>query len=179
MGRPLRWYVREYDDLGPVRFAAEHRHPFLRLLARPLAEDGSDSGSGRFVTMRVGKNLESVPDPLELPVYSVRKVEGKNVFAMMITVGRAPNNDIQIDASSISKFHAYLEERDGAWSIRDANSSNGTFVNEVPVANDASTPLAEGDEVRFARAKCRFHTHEGFVELLAREAERLRQRGTR
>ena len=39
---------------------------------------------------------------------AVEKQKGSNAFDNMITVGRAGNNDIALEISSISKFHAYV-----------------------------------------------------------------------
>jgi EAL domain-containing protein (putative c-di-GMP-specific phosphodiesterase class I) len=48
----------------------------------------------------------------------------------------------------ISWEHAEISQADGALSVRDLGSTNGTFVNARRIA--AATPLAEGDVLRFA-----------------------------
>ena len=59
----------------------------------------------------------------------VRKREGANAFGIMVTIGRAKNNDIELLAPDVSKFHAYLMQGpDGSWSITDAGSTYGTQV---------------------------------------------------
>ncbi len=126
----------------------------------------------RFMTMAIGKGVQTRADPLDLPLYPVAKAEG-NVFGMMITVGRAANNDIVIDASSISKFHAYFEQKEGTWCVRDADSSNGTSVSGEAVSKGESTPLIDGCEVQFARVTCRFMEPASFHTLLEKEAARL------
>ncbi len=46
----------------------------------------------------------------------------------VITIGRKPGNDIQIDNLAVSGFHAKLEHSAGQYFIEDLNSTNGTFV---------------------------------------------------
>ncbi|HZV02556.1 MAG TPA: FHA domain-containing protein [Planctomycetota bacterium] len=51
-----------------------------------------------------------------------------NPFAAMITVGRAPNNDIVLAYDEVSKFHAFFLRTAGGWALVDAHSTNGTFL---------------------------------------------------
>jgi hypothetical protein len=54
-----------------------------------------------------------------------------------LTIGRAPNNDIQIDDPKASRHHAVVTRTGLAgWRVRDLTSSNGTFVNGRPVTGD-------------------------------------------
>lgn len=70
--------------------------------------------------------------------------------AMVVGREDAP---ILIDEPLVSRQHARIEWRDDAWVVVDLDSTNFTRVNgEVVHYRD----LADGDEVRFARAKCRF-----------------------
>ena len=49
----------------------------------------------------------------------------------------------------ISRLHAVLERRsDGGYAIRDLGSTNGTTVNDNPLAQDAPLPLEDGDRIR-------------------------------
>jgi pSer/pThr/pTyr-binding forkhead associated (FHA) protein len=70
-----------------------------------------------------------------------------------LVVGRE-DAPILIDEPLVSRQHARIEWRDDAWVVVDLGSTNLTRVNgEVVHYRD----LADGDEVQFARAKCRFH----------------------
>ncbi|MCW8139026.1 MAG: FHA domain-containing protein [Planctomycetota bacterium] len=79
----------------------------------------------------------------------VRKRAGANPFAHMVTLGRAPNNDLLLEHPNVSKFHAYLR-REGAagFALVDANSLNGTWVNGERLAPERPVSLKDGDEVR-------------------------------
>jgi pSer/pThr/pTyr-binding forkhead associated (FHA) protein len=71
--------------------------------------------------------------------------------AMVVGREDAP---ILIDEPLVSRQHARIEWRDDAWVVVDLDSTNYTRVNgEVVHYRD----LADGDEVQFARARCRFH----------------------
>src|SRR5262249_12483261 len=73
-----------------------------------------------------------------------------NSFASMITLGRAANNDVRINNSSVSKFHAYFMhvKASGRWLICDANSSNGTYVNSEKLVGSTRRQLENGDGIR-------------------------------
>lgn len=62
-----------------------------------------------------------------------------------LKLGRSPGCEIQVTGTGVSREHAELRlDRDG-WSVRDLNSSNGTFVNDERVE---SARLEHGDVVR-------------------------------
>jgi len=62
-------------------------------------------------------------------------------------VGRAPDNDIVLPASDVSRHHARIEPDDlGAW-VHDLGSANGTMVNGVGVAPRAPQRLGDVDRV--------------------------------
>jgi len=71
-----------------------------------------------------------------------------------VTVGRSPENDLQIDNLSVSNFHARILESDGRYYVEDAGSTNGTFVHEKKI--DRRWPLNEGDVVMIGKHTLRF-----------------------
>lgn len=130
-------------------FLEEAAEPdFASFCAEPLLiiapfEPDDDAG---FKTLK--GSIEATPG-LGFSVARVRKRRGANAFTMMITIGRAPNNDIDLNAKGVSKFHAYLRQEGGRWTITDAGSTFGTTVRGAPVQPRAEhAPLATGDEVR-------------------------------
>ena len=60
-------------------------------------------------------------------------------------IGRDVQNAIVLDYESVSRRHARLVRRDGAWWVVDNNSTNGTYVNDVPMRE---TPLRNGDRIK-------------------------------
>lgn len=69
-----------------------------------------------------------------------------------VTIGRAPDNDIQITSDlSVSRQHAVLELSPDGWRVRDLRSSNGTFINGARVTTLAK--LQPGDSIVMGRAR--------------------------
>ncbi|HEY9035508.1 MAG TPA: FHA domain-containing protein [Pseudomonadales bacterium] len=64
-----------------------------------------------------------------------------------MVIGRAADCDISIAYDRMSRKHAELKETGGNLSVRDLDSSNGTFVNDRQVKEE--TRLKAGDKVRF------------------------------
>lgn len=46
-----------------------------------------------------------------------------------VTIGRDPGSHIQLPDAKVSRHHAVLEPDENGWSLRDLDSSNGSFVN--------------------------------------------------
>lgn len=61
-----------------------------------------------------------------------------------ITIGRKPENTLQIENKAISSQHCEIVNRGGAYILRDLGSSNGTFVNGRRVTEHT---LRNGDKV--------------------------------
>lgn len=70
-----------------------------------------------------------------------------------VTVGRLPDNALQIDDASVSSHHAEVYFEDGKFHLHDLGSTNGTFVNGEAVTDAI---LSHGDEVRFGRIETVF-----------------------
>ncbi len=60
--------------------------------------------------------------------------------------------DQVLDDSSVSRMHARFSlDRDGTMTVRDLNSSNGTWLNGERLQPNESRSLQQGDHVRFGR----------------------------
>ena len=66
-------------------------------------------------------------------------------------VGRALDNEIVVNHSSVSRHHASIENSNGAFVVRDLNSQNGTFVGDRRVTEP--TRVSNGEKVRFGDAQ--------------------------
>jgi FHA domain len=69
-----------------------------------------------------------------------------------LLVGRAGGCDILLDDLQVSRLHAWLIFRDGAWVVQDLRSKNGTTLNGSPVVRGR---LAPGDRIAFAGQRFR------------------------
>lgn len=64
-----------------------------------------------------------------------------------IYIGRAPENDIQIEDKYISRKHLKLQKKGNKYVIRDLNTKNGTFVNGKQISPDDQFILGEGHTI--------------------------------
>ncbi len=71
-----------------------------------------------------------------------------------VIVGRAMTHDLVLADASVSRDHAEIETRLGAWILTDRDSRNGTRVNGVAVAR---RQLNDGDVVSFGDVAMAFH----------------------
>jgi chromosome segregation ATPase len=86
----------------------------------------------------------------------ISKEQGReivNVLGRKTSVGRTPDNDLQIDAKFISRHHAVILAGPVHTVIEDLNSTNGVLVNGQRVARQI---LKDGDEVIIGRSHYRF-----------------------
>ena len=84
-----------------------------------------------------------------------------------ITLGRAPDNLIQIDDSSVSSRHAQLLLVGDRYQLVDLDSTNGTRVNGETVTE---VFLKVGDRLRFGKVEARYESEKtGEAQALARD----------
>ena len=71
-----------------------------------------------------------------------------------LTIGR-PGGDADrlIDHESLSRRHARLLHESDGWSIRDLESTNGTFVNWIKIDPESAVPLHSGDVLALGSAE--------------------------
>ncbi len=107
-----------------------------------------------------------VGDPLLLEVKKGKSA--LNALGFGITVGRTSNNDVVLFDNTVSRFHAVLsfDEKAGTWRVEDAESQNGTFVNDVRLAPRTTVPLTDGVSLRFGAVSLRFLLPEGLMRML-------------
>ncbi|HRJ10646.1 MAG TPA: FHA domain-containing protein, partial [Prosthecobacter sp.] len=71
-----------------------------------------------------------------------------------LSIGRDSKNDIVINNSYISGFHAeFVRQPDGVYELVDLKSSNGTFVNGKRIER---ARVKGGDKLRFGQLDARF-----------------------
>lgn len=62
-----------------------------------------------------------------------RPINRFDVEGTRVRIGRLPDNEVQIDNSSVSRLHCLLELDDEGWWLEDKGSYNGTFLNNTKV----------------------------------------------
>jgi chromosome segregation ATPase len=76
-----------------------------------------------------------------------------HVLGRKTSVGRTPDNDLQIDAKFISRHHAVILAGPAHAIIEDLNSTNGVTVNNRRITRQ---PLKDGDSVVIGKTQFRF-----------------------
>jgi hypothetical protein len=72
-----------------------------------------------------------------------------------LTLGRAESCDVGLFGdAAVSRLHARIRRRGGGYTIEDAGSTGGTFVNDAPVTGPR--PLRSGDLIRLGNSLLRF-----------------------
>lgn len=69
------------------------------------------------------------------------------------TLGRHPNNTVQVLDRIVSKEHCHVDLVDGRWLLRDLGSLNGTYINGERVGERALNP---GDEITLGATRILF-----------------------
>jgi len=96
------------------------------------------------------------PAPESAARVLIRTEEGREVAHVLgrrTSIGRTPDNDLQIDAKFISRHHAVILVGPVHSIIEDLNSTNGVYVNGRRITRNT---LKDGDAVLFGRAEYRF-----------------------
>lgn len=70
------------------------------------------------------------------------------------SLGRHPNNSIQLLDKIVSKEHCIVEQRDGHFILRDLGSLNGTYINGERVRGEQL--LRHGDEIALGSTRARY-----------------------
>ena len=74
-----------------------------------------------------------------------------------VNVGRATDNELHLNHSSVSKIHASLRmDQLGNLLVADTGSTNGTQINGQRIAYGEAHPINEGDLVSFGDVEVRF-----------------------
>jgi hypothetical protein len=128
--------------LGRDRFVSRFAH--AALIQMGVLGVMRDESTG-FKTLEEPATGNSTPTDMrvmpEARVWFVQKTQ--LTFPDKISVGRSRNNDITIPDANVSKLHAYLTPSGDGFSLVDADSSNGTFVDSRKI--EPLTPFAVGD----------------------------------
>jgi len=123
---------------------AAHVDTDTHLALRDAALAAADEGTVR----------QPVPDgATRLLIHSDGEREVMHVLGRKTSIGRTPDNDLQIDAKYISRHHAVILAGPAHTIIEDLNSTNGVMVNGRRIARQT---LKDGDQVTIGRSEYRF-----------------------
>jgi hypothetical protein len=160
--RKLQDFVKDCLVLDAGAFQDRHGDSFLVHHGPIEAIQESTAGPSKTLAME-GKQKRM--KGLFLPkgdfwVIPVRRKRKESTLTGFISVGRNEGNDVVVPDQSISLFHAlFRKTKDDLMLLRDAGSTNGTFVNGDPVPvqlQGEPVKVVSGDQVRFGAVKFTF-----------------------
>jgi hypothetical protein len=128
-----------------------------------LAVPSESAREPSTATYRVGETGELIPVELDAVVSEgaalvIRSGGGRvgESFPLQgdrMTVGRRPDSDVFLDDVTVSRDHALIVRRNGAFWLDDLGSLNGTYVNRRRID---SHRLEDGDELQVGKYKLTF-----------------------
>lgn len=80
------------------------------------------------------------------------------VLSSFLSIGRDPENNLQLDETYISKRHAIIIKKDDGFYVEDLNSSNGTNVNGIRIIEP--TKLNDKDVIEIGLYSYQFNLGE-------------------
>ncbi len=164
----LAWFTRYSYDPKDVEVRLKGR-PVLLYEPAEVVDSKDDDDDYQF---RTQSGLEVTSIGGGEPVAVVVEKTKDNAFQRRVTIGRTNNNDIVLDDTSVSRFHAWLQqdEQSGQWQLCDAGSRNGTMVGGKRMGAKAAVVLSPGVKVRIGAVELTFYSADGFLKLLKQRA---------
>ncbi len=110
------------------------------------------------------------------PLLQISSPDGagfSQTLAGLCSIGRHPDNTLQLGDREVSKEHAIVEVTTNGYNLRDLGSSNGTFLNGKRLVAQQLHLLKDGDEIRVGATKMIFqaprrgHTQNAGVTVVA------------
>lgn len=106
--------------------------------------------------------FEKIPDVQIVARITMRNEVSELPLAMKpggrrLSVGRAADNEVALNDTSVSKIHAALTlNPEGTLLVADTGSTNGTYINGRRISYGEARQIAEGDVVGFGDVEVRF-----------------------
>jgi hypothetical protein len=136
-------------ELTELRARLSERDALIRVLQ---ARDSDHAAEAEATAIHAPSSMN-----LSAPTRLLVRTAGSNgithVLSRRNTIGRTPDNDIQVDHPSVSRHHAVVLSVGDDTYIEDLLSVNGVCVNGTPVMRHA---LSEGDIIDVGESRFRF-----------------------
>ncbi len=101
-----------------------------------------------------GKDGKKIQDEIKTKAIQIAFKERSVEFSKSIYIGRNKTNAICInDDPLVSRKHALIEYVKGSYFLSDCGSTNGTYLNNQPVAVFQKTELKSGDVIRVGKTE--------------------------
>jgi len=156
----------EYRRLGPQSFVRAYPWPVLIVTGIGGILQGNSSRSGTMIASNSDLLQATALAGRVFPV-----VKGRNSVPGPVSIGRTSDNDLAIPEYTISTRHCILALVDGEYRLTDLGATNGTLVNQVPLAPRKPCRLRGGESLRMGRFTLLFHLPRGFGEFLRQRTQ--------
>ncbi|MGC4121021.1 MAG: FHA domain-containing protein [Myxococcales bacterium] len=107
-------------------------------------------------------NGPTVPDfraPSQAPRPGEALAFGFPLDAGQVTLGRTPSCDIEINDATISQLHlSFMKSSANLWTVRDAGSTNGTWLGEQRLARGVPHLLGNAARIHAGQVALTFYT---------------------
>lgn len=172
--KKLAYYLSSLADRAPEEFTASYPNGFLVERAERFFDQEvifqfiTEVAEDHYVLeqLRQGALHKEV---LEARVIEIGKRKG-DVNSEVVSLGRAPDNDIVLYNKLVSRSHAklYLPPSGHPCSLEDTGSTNGTYVNGRQLVPQDKYHLRDGDHISFGpETKVIFFSAKAFHNFLA------------
>jgi len=84
-------------------------------------------GSKEKTGLSAGIEVVEISDDCSIPIGAVYPLHS------LTNIGRTPDNNIVLECKYVSNSHARIYLKNNSYVVRDMNSTNGTFLNDVKV----------------------------------------------
>ena len=142
-----------------ARHALTDRDSLIRRLEEETANSAVLLGAIQQRLDTTGTHEIAPEGDKRLLIRSEGDSEVVHVLGRKTSVGRTPDNDMQIDAKFISRHHAVILAGPAHTIIEDLNSTNGVLVNGRRITRQT---LKDGDSVMIGKTVFRFAVRPGF-----------------
>ena len=102
----------------------------------------------------VGRHLDAIAEsnPASYLVFNKKRIK----LVTKITIGRESDNDIVVDNKLASRHHALIQKIREDYFLKDENSTNGTYLNDVKIPAGKYVKLKTGDKITIGSANLVF-----------------------
>lgn len=155
----LSMLQRTFKDANADAFVSRHANDWL------VWEPGAWKPPGRS-TLVPG---EGTPVPVKGEALALALVERSD--RPQLTLGRGSECDAPINDGTLSQIHlVFMRTERGTWTVRDANSRNGTKVGEKKLEPGQPLELRDGDTIHAAQVTFTFCSPQRLFERLGEGA---------
>ena len=142
-----------------TKAALEEREFKIRRLERTAANSAKALARIQHSVERLGERDElKDPAAVQSRVATLARMNGNDdsdaiALGPRTRVGRAPDSDLRVDASSVSRHHALIVCGAGSVTVEDLNSTNGIWINDNKTLRGK---LVDGDILSIGAVRFRF-----------------------